>query len=118
MAVYQADPKVMKAEFYTMEKTFDKPIREIHSWDACENLQVKRDLRCIAAGIVFRPDPKKNDFYSVQRHLRKKGEVWKWISLFKDYENDSEFNGTPVGEGGLLLLERKAAAARTKDGIA
>ena len=34
MAVYQADLKVMKAEFYTMEKTFDKPIREIHSWDA------------------------------------------------------------------------------------
>ena len=108
----------MKVEFYSMEKTFDNPMREINSCDPCENLQVKRDLRCIAAGIVYRPDPKKNDFYSVQRHLRKKGEVWKWISLFKDYENDSEFNGTPVGEGRLLLLARKAAVARAEDGIA
>ena len=67
---------------------------------------------------MFTGHPKKNDFYSVPGYLRKKGEVWKWIPLFKDYENHSELNGTPVGEGRSLLLERKAAAARTKDGIA
>ncbi|TFK88306.1 zf-MYND-domain-containing protein [Polyporus arcularius HHB13444] len=118
IVVFQASEKVAKAEFYIMEKTFDNPERAIHPCDACEKLQIDGNLRYMNGGIVFRPDPKKAEFCSVPGYLRKKGEVWKWTPLFKDFVNDPEVNAiTKEGNARLSFIERKLAAARAKDGL-
>ena len=112
MVVYKAEEEVMKAEFYTMSKTFNNPDTPgRHPCEACEKIQMEGDVKFMEWGLVWRPDPAKGDEDMVPGYLKKVGSTWRWTKLFEDVDREPGWLASRPGPSRMKFIQDSLAAA-------